>query len=376
MPNNVKNLLSQAILLGKDNITENVWGGKWILEWKGMKAKGKRAVGESWEFSGHRDHPSRIIAAGLKKFSLPELIRKYPRKLLGKKTHDKFGPNAPFLVKLIDAREHLSMQVHPDERYARLHETDSGKFESWIVVASKRNPGMGKIWLGFNGKKAANFTGPAELKKAFFLAVEEANRLGPTKNRSVLKKASKLVLPFLNEIKVKKGDIFELPPGTVHAIGRGVRIFEIQKPSNLTYRIWDWNRPEAMTGKMRWRFRPLHFEKAAAVIDFFRPGLKHLRHGRISRRIGPGGNLIEDVLVQNLRAGYGANQITLKKKGTQVALKSGGKLFVFTVIKGSVNIPAAGKIKSGQSVLVPASLPRLSVRSLSPLTEIFKSYPI
>ncbi len=369
-----KHLINRAIRLKKTNLTENMWGGSWIPAWKGIRARRGTPCGESWEFSGHKDHPSRVYFGPGKESVLPTLIKKFPKEILGSSIVRKFGKKAPFLVKLIDAKDTLSLQVHPDEGYARRHEKDSGKFESWFIVDVEKAPGSGKIYLGFNRNMAEKFKNPGQFRKAFLETMEKTNHLGPSHDPAIRARASEFVLPFVNEIQVKKGDIFELPPGTIHAIGSGVRIFEIQQPSNVTYRIWDWNRPDAGVKKGPPRFRELHLKKAASVLNFSQKDGRLLKHGKFWTHESDKGKWKEENLIRNPQAGYAVNRLVLKGRKYSRTIAAMNEFFTLTVLEGKILIDSALTAKSGETVLIPACLNEIRLTNLSPTTVLFKSY--
>jgi mannose-6-phosphate isomerase class I len=141
----------------------------------------------------------------------------------------------PFLIKIISTHDNLSVQVHPDNEYARKYENDLGKNECWLILESEPNAG---IYLGFN----AGMT-----KDKFKAALDDKKDLSH----------------YLNFYEVQKGDIFFVPTGTIHAIGAGVKMLEIQQSSGVTYRVWDWNRVDKNGTS-----RELHIDKAMEVLNF------------------------------------------------------------------------------------------------------------
>ncbi len=369
-----RHLTEDIIRLNNDNLTRNIWGGHWILQWKGLKVRKAGPIGESWEFSGHPHHPSQVQVESGRYVSLATLLRRYPAEILGQRVRRRWGPNAPFLVKLIDAKQTLSLQVHPDDRYAKRHEADQGKYESWIIVgvAGGRNPGC--IYLGFDGKRARQYKTPFQFRRAFLETMAKTNQLGPSLNPKIRRKAAAFVLPFVNKISVRPGDVYELPPGTIHAIGQGIRIFEIQTPSDVTYRIWDWNRPDTDVKKGSLRFRTLHLDKAADVLKFQMEHPRPVRRARLWGRACAGKPWVEESLIRNSKAGYAVNHIVMAKKHGVMSIKTKGEFFLLTVIQGQVKIGERHTIRSGQSVLVPACLPEATLTNLVRRTVLLKSF--
>ncbi len=154
--------------------------------------------------------------------------------LLGDKVYDKFGINFPLLIKLIDANDVLSIQVHPDDKLAKERYKSVGKTEMWYIIDAKKD---------------------SELISGFNKEIDKANYLQHVKNNELPQ--------ILNHEKVKAGDVYYIPAGRVHAIGAGIVLAEIQQTSDVTYRIFDWNRKDD-NGKTR----ELHTEEALDAIDF------------------------------------------------------------------------------------------------------------
>ena len=210
-----------------------IWGGDNLKRVYKRNLPGNK-IGESWELAAH-PHGTSVIANGpYKGKTLLELIKENPEPLLGKRIKSENQQTFPLLIKFIDANDRLSVQVHPDNEYAREEKNEYGKTEMWYILEAK--PGAKLIYGLKNGTT----------EETLARAIEN----------------SQLEL-YLNEIEVKKGDIFFIPAGTVHAIGEGILLAEIQQNSDTTYRLYDWDRKgEDGTG------RELHIEKALAVIDF------------------------------------------------------------------------------------------------------------
>lgn len=210
-----------------------IWGGTNISRYFHRDIPFDK-VAESWELCSRDDGTSIVSSGALKGRSLPSLILEYREKLLGDKVYHMFGTNFPLLIKIIDANENLSVQVHPDDAYARVNGEKNGKNELWYVLDAKENS-----QLVYGIKKN-------ESKEDFLKAVSE-NKIEQT----------------LNMVDVKAGDVFNVPAGRVHAILSGILIAEIQQNSNTTYRIYDWGRVDK-DGKGR----TLDTAKALDVIDF------------------------------------------------------------------------------------------------------------
>lgn len=217
-------------LILKPAFKDYLWGGTKLRDDFGKKCSLDK-VAESWELSCHKDGSSVIDNGNDKSMTLPEYIDKYGRDVLGTKCR-KFE-NFPVLIKLIDAKDNLSVQVHPDNEYALKTEGEYGKTEMWYIVDCEENA---SLLYGF--KQSIS---PEEFRKRI-----EENTL----------------LEVTNSVKVKKGDVFFIKAGTLHAIGKGILIAEIQQNSNTTYRIYDYGRKDKFGNS-----RELHIGKACEVTD-------------------------------------------------------------------------------------------------------------
>jgi mannose-6-phosphate isomerase len=210
-----------------------LWGGDKIIPYKNVESDMKQ-VGESWEISGVKGNES-VVAEGTDAgMKLPELIARDKEALLGKKNFERFGMEFPLLIKFIDARQDLSIQVHPDDELAWERHESKGKTEMWYVVDA--DPGS-RLRSGF-----AKQVTPEEYEQSI---------------------ADNTITDLLQEYDIHKGDVFFLPAGRIHSIGAGAFIAEIQQTSNITYRIYDFNRCDS-TGKPR----ELHTELSKDAIDY------------------------------------------------------------------------------------------------------------
>lgn len=234
-----------------------IWGGQRLKARFGVES-GLDPLAEAWALSCHPDGPSVLADGPFAGLTLPAYLERAGREVLGTACRDLEG--FPMLIKLIDAREDLSIQVHPSDEYALAHEGQYGKTEMWVVLDAA--PG------------ASIFYGPARE-----LAPEELAR----------RAADGTLAEVLRRVPAKKGDVFFIPPGTLHTLGAGLVVAEIQQNSNVTYRVFDYGRP-GPDGKPR----PLHVEKALAVADLrpavrrdFGPHLGDCRYFTADGRRGP-----------------------------------------------------------------------------------------
>lgn len=211
-----------------------IWGGSKINQLLGKSDAPLTHCGESWEISGLPDDLSQVINGFLAENTLDELIEVYMGDIVGEHVFENFGTNFPLLIKFIDAAENLSVQVHPDEEGAAQIPNAHAKTELWYVMDA--DPGAG-LYVGFQ----------SGVDKSLYLNNLKEGRINE----------------LLNFFPVKPGDVFLIPGGTVHAIGKGVLLAEIQQSSDTTFRIFDWNRPD-QNGQLR----SLHTDEAIKVLNF------------------------------------------------------------------------------------------------------------
>ena len=210
-----------------------IWGGEKIAPYKGI-ATDQRNIGESWELSGVKDNESVVAEGPEAGTSLPELIARHGAALLGKANYGRFGEAFPLLIKFIDARQDLSIQVHPNDELAWERHKSKGKTEMWYVVSADKD---------------------AHLRSGFSKQVTPAEYEASVGDNTIT--------DILADYKIAPGDVFFLPAGRVHSIGAGSFIAEIQQTSNITYRIYDFNRRDANGNT-----RELHTELAKGAIDY------------------------------------------------------------------------------------------------------------
>ena len=230
-----------------------LWGGYQIAPFKGIFTA-QPNIGESWEISGVPGHESRAIERGLIDdvdvgLTLTELIDKYKGLLVGQKVYKKYGNQFPLLVKFIDSRQDLSVQVHPDDKLAMERHGCQGKTEMWYIIKSDVGA---KIYSGL--KKSIT---PDEYEQLANAPVPETAPDGlPSSSHSPMQ-------DVIATHEAHDGDLFFLPAGRLHAIGAGNFLAEIQETSDITYRVFDFNRTDTNGNK-----RQLHTELAAGTIRF------------------------------------------------------------------------------------------------------------
>ena len=230
----------------RPTVKEIIWGGRKLIDEYGFHADGDNAA-EAWLLSCHKDGPSYIQNGPYKGKTLYEALQAEGMGILG--THNAARKDFPILIKLIDARDKLSVQVHPGDEYARRVENENGKTEAWLILDAEEGA---ELVYGVNREVT---------REEFAASIEH-----------------KTLSALLNRVKVKPGDVVFIPSGMLHAIGAGILLAEVQQSSNTTYRVYDYDRP-GKDGKPR----ELHVKKATDVVELkvpkadFRPSGAALR---------------------------------------------------------------------------------------------------
>ncbi|GHT02525.1 mannose-6-phosphate isomerase [Bacteroidia bacterium] len=299
-----------------------IWGGSQIASFKNLPATD--GVGESWEISGVSGDVSEVCNGALKGQSLTDLLEKDGENLLGKSLYKRFGNTFPLLIKFIDARTPLSIQVHPNDALAKQRHKTFGKTEMWYVVKAAAGA---SLYSGFRK--------PIDVEKY------------------VQSLANDTFTDYLQNYKVKEGDVFFLPAGRVHAIGAGCFIAEIQQTSNITYRIYDYNRTDANGNP-----RELHTDLAKDAIDY--------------RVKSPE----KDVLP--ITCPYFTTDIIEAQKGSRLTRSHNDTFVIYIGIKGGATLTDASSIsvtlRQGETVLVPAQNSNKITMELSDETKLLEVY--
>jgi len=220
---------------------DKIWGGQKIRTYLGKDFGSLPNCGESWEISGVKSDVSVVDGGALNGESLAGLLEQYKGELVGEKIYAHFGNTFPLLVKFIDANDWLSIQVHPNDELAKKRHNSFGKTEMWYIIES--DPGSTLI-SGFN----------RQIDEQIYLEKFNSGHL----------------MDILNKETANAGDTFFLPAGRVHTIGKGLLLAEIQQTSDITYRIYDFDRVDDQGHK-----RELHTQEALAALDYnFYPDYK------------------------------------------------------------------------------------------------------
>lgn len=294
-----------------------IWGGRNLSRYRNNLPDGK--IAESWDLSCHPDGISIVSEGELEGISLAELLKIFKNKLIGTSFPESCITNFPLLVKMIDANDKLSVQVHPHDEYAIVFEDMAqGKNEMWYVIDAK--PGS-KLVCGLK---------PGTTRQTFLNAI----------NMNDLESC-------LRYLEVEPGDIINIPAGVIHAIGEGILIAEIQQNSNSTYRLYDYDRIDK-TGKKR----PLQIEQALNVINFCESGRKDKTAGL---KIKQGNDLEVTYAVANR---FFAAEI-YDLNGKFIEETDGTKFFIYVFLAGKGEIKYQDGvigINAGDTILIPACL--------------------
>lgn len=300
---------------------EVIWGDQRLRTELSKDIPTDRKIGESWELSAVKDNYSVVRNGFLAGNSLPELIEVYMGDLVGEKIFDTYGEQFPLLFKFIDANDVLSIQVHPGDELARTRHNDNGKTEMWYVIAAEEG---------------------AELISGFNREIDKETYLHHLKNNTLPE--------ILNHEKVQSGDVFFLPAGRVHAIGAGILLAEIQQTSDITYRIFDWNRV-GKDGKPR----QLHTDQALDAIDYKYYG-DYKTHYELKKNEA-------STLVQ---CNYFTTNILELDKPQQRDLIELDSCVVYMCMNGKVEITYNDEntieLEKGETLLVPAVIEHLAYK--------------
>ena len=316
-------------LIFKPILKDRIWGGTKLETYLGKEGLPTRTTGESWELSAVPGDISFVRDGVYKGRGLTGLLEEFPEEILGARVYSQFGNQFPLLFKFLDAREDLSIQVHPNDELAKKRHNSFGKTEMWYVMQADDDA---RIIVGFKNK-----SGPEEY-------------LGHLKDKNLTE--------ILNEVKVKKGDVFFLETGTIHAIGAGIVIAEIQQTSDITYRIYDWDRVDA-EGKSR----ELHVEQALDAMNYNTTDAQK----QYAKVLNTGNEMVKCPY-------FTTNYFPLA--GNAGIKKDGNSFTVYICTEGSYELKTIGKsyaFKKGDTVLVPAFIKDFELDGDAVLLEIYIS---
>ena len=309
-------------------LKERIWGGeklKTILN----KPITSKITGESWELSTVEGDVSVVANGELKGKSLMELIDESPNEILGTEVYKRFGKQFPLLFKYLDAREDLSIQVHPNDKLAKERHNSFGKTEMWYVTQADADA---RIIVGFKENSS---------KEEYLKHLND-----------------KTLVSILDTVKAKPGDVFFLETGTVHAIGAGLVVAEIQQTSDITYRLYDFDRKDAQGNT-----RELHVDLALDAINYNKVDTQKKYETKTNTS-----NVVVDCPY------FTTNFLPLENK-LEVS-KSGASFTVYMCIEGSFEIEYNGFKQTyikGDTILVPAEINAFILNGNASILEIYIS---
>ena len=311
-------------------LKEKIWGGEKLMKVLSKKSD-KTDVGESWEISDVPGDTSVVSNGHLKGTDLKQLIADYKSDLVGAKIYQVFGENFPLLIKFIDAKEALSIQLHPNDELAQKRHNSFGKTEMWYVMQADKK---------------------ANLIVGFKKEVTLDEYLENLKNNTLL--------DILNVDTVAEGDVYFIPTGRVHAIGAGVLLAEIQQTSDITYRIYDWDRKDAEGNS-----RDLHTEEALNAIDYHVLDSYKTTYQKK-----------ENIASKVVSCPYFTTNILPVKNSVSVNHTDKDSFVIYMCVKGSVTFKyneVEEVLNFGETLLVPACIKEFLIDSeeYSELLEIY-----
>lgn len=309
-------------------LKERIWGGeklKTILN----KPITSAITGESWELSTVQGDVSVIANGDYKGKPLTDLINEFPNEILGTAVYERFGNQFPLLFKYLDAREDLSIQVHPNDELAKKRHNSFGKTEMWYVMQADDDA---RIIVGFkNDSSAAEY-------------VEHLN--------------DNTLIDILDTVKAKPGDVFFLETGTVHAIGAGLVIAEIQQTSDITYRLYDFDRKDAQGNT-----RELHVDLALDAINYNKVDT----YQEYTKEADKSNTVVDCPY-------FTTNFIPLETE--KVVASSGASFVVYMCAEGAFEIDNDGVVsqyKKGDTVLIPAAMKNYILKGKASILEVYIS---
>ena len=313
----------------RPRLKKRIWGGRLLSERLGKRIPKDAIMGESWEISGVDGDISIVSNGPLAGNNLEELIEVYMGELVGDRVYEKFGLEFPLLIKYIDAQDKLSVQVHPDDKLAAERHFDHGKTEMWYILEAAPDA---ELYIGFKD-----------------------NLSQETYNKHI---TSHTLPETLSTVHVNPGEAFFIPAGTVHSIGKGILLAEIQQTSDITYRIYDWDRKDADG-----HTRELHTELAADAIHFDESGPYAL----------PVAAHKNEASVLKKCPYFTVNLIDLngELERNYVALDS---FVIYMPFEGALTIEWDGgseRFRRGETILLPACIEEVRLKGEGKLLEIY-----
>lgn len=307
-------------------LKDRIWGGTKLKDYLN-KPISSEITGESWEISTVENDVSVVSNGVFEGQSLNGIINEYPKEILGTEVHNQFGTQFPLLFKYLDAREDLSIQVHPNDELAKKRHNSFGKTEMWYVMQADKDV---RLIVGFKENSS---------KEEYLHHLE-----------------SKSLLDILDTKKVQKGDVFFLDTGTVHAIGAGMVIAEIQQTSDITYRLYDFDRVDANGNK-----RELHVDLALDAINYKKVDAerKYSKKENTSNKVAQCRYFTTNFIPLDGEMNVPQNRETFK---------------VYMCVDGDFELLLNGekyRYKTGDTVLIPAETDDFSLVGKASVLEIY-----
>ena len=311
---------------------DKIWGGNKIKEVLNKDYGQLPNCGESWELSGVEGNVSVVANGYLEGNTLEELVEIYMGDLVGDQVFDQFGIEFPLLIKFIDANDDLSIQVHPDDELSKQRHNAFGKTEMWYVIQA--DPGA-KLQAGFN----------QQVDTEQYLQKLDSNRL----------------TEILNFEEVAAGDVYFIPAGRVHAIGKGILLAEIQQTSDITYRIYDYNRLDNKGNP-----RELHTDLALDAIDFtIFPEYKTRYEPRANES------------VELVKCKYFTTNVLELNEVVEKDYNQLDSFVIYICLEGSVEIVTESgteKVTKGETILLPAVIESVTLQPQSSFVKLLEVY--
>ena len=309
---------------------DKIWGGNKIKTVLNKDFGDLPNCGESWELSGVEGNVSVVSNGYLAGNSLDELIEVYMGDIVGDQVFEAFGIEFPLLIKFIDANDNLSIQVHPDDQLAKERHNAFGKTEMWVVLQSDAGS---KLQAGFN----------QQVDKEEYLEKLENNEL----------------TDILNFEEVSAGDVYFIPAGRVHAIGKGILLAEIQQTSDITYRIYDYDRRDAQGN-----LRELHTDLALDAIDFtLFPEYKSHYQPKINES------------VELVKCKYFTTKVLEINKVVEKDYNQLDSFVIYICLEGTLQIKTESgseTIQKGETILIPAVIESVQLNPMSTSVKLLE----
>ncbi|WP_271711642.1 type I phosphomannose isomerase catalytic subunit [Marinigracilibium pacificum] len=313
-------------------LKEKIWGGRKLGTLLNKPLTGDEPIGESWEISGVPGDVSVVNGGPFDGIKLTELIERFPVEILGERVYKKYGRDFPLLFKFIDAAQDLSVQVHPDDALAmKKHSQPFGKNEMWYIISAEEGS---TLVSGFKENMS---------RDKFQKMVEEG----------------KVADTLLNH-EVEEGDVYDIPAGRIHTIGKGILLAEIQQSSDLTYRVYDFDRVDTNGNK-----RELHIDDAYEALDY-----EYKDQYKVRPATKPD---TSDQLVAN--SYFDVKQLTIQTE-TSITPSALGSFVVLMAIEGTTEIVYNGEtnlLPKGKTILLPAACSEIKIKAIDGQSKLLQT---